>query len=282
MPNKAPYRHADGSNCWTKNCSRGHKSVFSEKAVNTFAAFPENDSKFMLKLERAIRPFYPREEKLSFNVVQPMNITSAGFLKEKFATTLKSEYNPSAFTPVYEPDYSMEKPAGGLWAAPVSEDGGDAWTDFYEPLGHRYELDFKAGATVAVIDSAEDYVALVQRFKHTNDSFAATGKLDSYRSVTGGSVWRSEEERLDSIDYKKLGQVVDALYLTQKGYNECGGWSSQDPSNKLPSNVSTLNAWDIPTLLIFNPKVVTKAVEAPAPKSSYQDQNDFYPNWDED
>lgn len=35
---KAPYRHADKSNCWTKNCSRNHVSNTSPKFI-----FPEND-----------------------------------------------------------------------------------------------------------------------------------------------------------------------------------------------------------------------------------------------
>jgi hypothetical protein len=36
MTNQAPYRHADGSNCWTKNCSRGHQSDAPQFEVPSF------------------------------------------------------------------------------------------------------------------------------------------------------------------------------------------------------------------------------------------------------
>lgn len=289
MVNRAPYKHQDGSNCWTRNCSRGHRKngVLTGKPVTRIPEKPVNDefiystqaeeTDFMNKLRQVMEEPHSTVTKISFTKTQPLHIVSAAGLKEKFATTLKTEFDVQKIQPVQETDYSLEKPTGGLWAAPFNEEGSDDWNEFYEPQGQRYEVNMKPTATIAVIDSAEDYVALMQRFKHTEETFAATGKQESLHSTSGGSVWRTETERLDSLNYRRLGQIVDAVYVTRKGIRECTVWSSKDTNNTLPENMATLHSWDVSSLLVFNPKILTLTPTATPPRKDAYDE----PDWSE-
>lgn len=112
-----------------------------------------------------------------------------------------------AWRPVEE--FMAQKPGGGLWTSPIvtTEDGGVSshWievhkTMYSDPLTHAFQVEADPTASVVVIDSLKDLVALNQAFPLIVDRPA----------------WKNAQDRY--VDWFQVAEKFDAVYLTDAGH----------------------------------------------------------------
>lgn len=153
---------------------------------------------------------------------------------------------PQHFRPVVA-DFAWIKPnAGGLWTAPVTQEGADgsimssAWSDWcrseqvdFGHLGYFQEIIPAPDARVLRIDGLADLRAILDTYsKHTSDVL-----LSLYPN--GFPDW----ERM-------VGDGIDAVYLSDSGQ-----WETRMPPHGEPSMYS----WDASSVLWLRPNYTVAA-----------------------
>ncbi len=263
MSSKAPYRHPDGTNCYTKDCSLGHTKP------------AESYSDLLKKLIEAEKKKLPI--KLNLETPQQVKMRRFGMLKTVFTTTLPEEFDKTKFTPVVNSDtLSIEKPNGGLWLAVKDEAGNDGWNAFNGSNGmHRYKVELDPFSKVAVIETPEDYVGLLQKYGTTE-----LPEGDFFVGYAGGAKTDRMGNPRIHLDYEKLAKDYDGLYVSREGLNSCGMFDPEDSKNALPSNVSTLNFWDIPSFIVFNKDAIQSTVSDPIPAGLNDYEIDEYDEYE--
>jgi hypothetical protein len=182
-------------------------------------------------------------------------IVKASSLNQNFNTVLREKWDASLLTPVSNATSAMfRKPEGGLWTSPVRK-GFSAWQSFlsevelHDPKTNVYNIAFHKKAKILVINSKSDYMLALDAFgsiPETKESDRITFGLDSQWGIRKNwSNPRGGHKR--QIDYARLAQYADGIYVTARGLNACGSLEF-DPTYE---NLSFHN-WDLPSLLIFN------------------------------
>ena len=115
------------------------------------------------------------------------------------------------------------KPLGGLWASPLhSKWGWYQWCKAEEwemrPLSLKFKFKLKDESNVYVIDSLLDLVKCQMTKESVSDGF--------------------------SIDFEKVAQEYDAIFLTENGERETR------------YSKPTLYGWDCESLLVLNKKAI--------------------------
>lgn len=175
-------------------------------------------------------------------------------ISTRFQTRLAKEWDESFYTPIRnwsEGDSLVmsSKPRGGLWLSPMLDNGKSAWDDFmyYESgedemqelkTGHHYDAKLQPESKIMVINSKEDYFQAIKLFP------SEVEELD-FKSM--GMVKKA------SLDYQKISSTFDAIYIKQGALNALGWGYQYEPEN---STTVGLYGWDIPSLVVFNPKVL--------------------------
>jgi hypothetical protein len=282
--NRAPYRHADGSNCWTRNCSRSNKNIAPVVVKDPLSA----DIK--AELDKAYKMQEKENVKKAKKQILPAKVVWSGS-KVNSAYDMKSlllgGYNSRKFRTIKNPtkDIGFTKPAGGLWISPVTHEisgkGVTAWQrllgayddpDFdadiaegtvsiessVEPVNdskteQNVSVKFNSDAKIAVIDSLEDYRAILDRYPlypdysetYSQHDLEFMSRLKSFSHF--GISDKGASKR--NIDYTELSKNYDALLVTEKGLYACG--KNFLGQNNLGNDVS-LYMWDIPSAVIFN------------------------------
>jgi hypothetical protein len=283
--NRAPYRHADGSNCWTKNCSRGNKNLVSLPVEDELSA----DIK--AELDKAYETQKKENAKKARKQILPKAVVKTG--KEvnelyRMKSLLKGGYNSRKFKNIKNAneEITFTKPSGGLWVSPVVSQTPKTKTDItawqhlmgayddsefhedeesqnnsssipdYNSFDNSYvnaDVKFNDDAKIAVIDSLEDYREILKRYPSYPDYSQSYSEqelefLKSLSRAPGAGI-NSEGKAKRNIDFAELGKNYDALLVTEKGLYSCGrNFSRQD----VLGNDVSLYMWDIPSAVIFN------------------------------
>jgi hypothetical protein len=131
-------------------------------------------------------------------------------------------FNPKLIQPIKNDNWV--KPKGGLWTSPINSNWG--WKDWCESEDFRecskensFTLKLHDWAKICVIDSVSDLVCLPY--------------YESYKRY---------------LDFEKIAENYDAIWLTEKGMQET---RCSNPD---------LYGWDCETFLILNPKCCYEAV----------------------
>lgn len=127
------------------------------------------------------------------------------------------KFEHSLFKPI---ENNNIKPRGGLWTSPVSSKWG--WKNFcrqegfwVETLKKSFKLKLKKDSSVFIIDSYQDLTKMIfKKHKYCN---------------------------LHIIDFEKISEKYDAIWLTVKGQKET---RLSEPYN--------LYGWDVESVLILN------------------------------
>lgn len=139
-----------------------------------------------------------------------------------------SRFDSEKFKPVTNVPYTWVKPANGLWASPVLEDGETGWSSWcrkacYASYSLKTYFDFHLApeTRIYVIDTFQELVDLVEAF--SRDVFC---------------------NHYANLDFEKLQTTYDAIYLTDNG--------EQATRYSQPS----LYGWDCASLLVMSPDVI--------------------------
>lgn len=140
----------------------------------------------------------------------------------------------------------FNKPYGGLWASPYEErESGRYLSDWHEQsvqMGFEESkkavlFSFKKNARVCVIDNQEDLIQVVNTYP-ANESYPNELKFLI---------------RHKYIDYEKLKQDYDVIYLTEKGQ-----WTTRNP---LTNWEYSLYGWDCASCIVLNFDVIDKQLK---------------------
>lgn len=131
------------------------------------------------------------------------------------------KYNPDIVKPIKN-RFFINKPHGGLWTSPINSNFG--WKDLCETVNFEdckkeesFLLKLHDYANILIINSFEDLVKL------------PTNKKISFPLYS-------------CLDFEKISEQYDAIWLTEKGENET---RFSEPIN--------LYHWDCESVLILNP-----------------------------
>lgn len=132
---------------------------------------------------------------------------------------------------------TRNKPKGGLWTSPEDSEWG--WKDFVinekfqesKYLGKVTLITLKSDAKIYKIQNKEDYLKCPLRDREMDISF----ELDAIYS------------KLQYIDFEKLSEEYDALWVTKEVLNVLGTFGVLDDFSLGP-----LYGWDVETVLLFN------------------------------
>lgn len=247
MTSKAPFSHADGSNCWTKNCSKGN---FVQK-IDVSEALARVNNVFGIPVTLPV--------KLDVNFRNPAEVTGVVFNEQfKMCTTFEGGFDYSKMKPVENPDGSeifWSKPAGGVWLASEEEGGQDSWnillgasmSDSKNP--DTVELKFKDSARVLVISSLEDYRAVLDEasFIPKVDSSAYPPDTLKLFARTGNTMVARDGAIARVMDFEKLATKYDGIMLTWSGLFSTGKNHNVDLGD-----ACSLSLWDIESCFVFD------------------------------
>lgn len=265
----APYRHTDGSNCWTKNCSRNTKNFTPDSFMISLVKAMNNALTDEEAIRQAIKVFGPKQTP-NYRIPQTMkDVTFAGKTvnsKFKFRSTIVGEYDTEKFTLPSNPvELGWTKPDGGLWLATVDETGEDSWTQHLgslstlsrikkTPLNKIKQLNFEftPEAKILIINSKEDYEMILDHYPYYTSEHP--DDINEYViNGYGGREWSQLNEDgtpRRGIDWVKLqADGYGAVLLTWEGLNI----ASQDKNSK---NIS-LKRWELESAFVLNPNVIT-------------------------
>lgn len=141
----------------------------------------------------------------------------------KYITYSLNKYDPALFHPIYNSP-SHNKPIGGLWASPLSDEYR-TWFDF---ASNTFEL--KRNDPNFTFELKDD--ARILKI-HTD---ADIDKLPIRKGIRGSIH--------DHIDFEFLAKQFDAMFVTR--------WSHDVERLYKPS----FYGWDCDTLLVFNPECI--------------------------
>ena len=125
------------------------------------------------------------------------------------------------------------KPEGGLWTSPEKSNWG--WKDFvisekflenYYLSGNLIFITLKDSAKIYKIDSEFDFMSCPFRNKTKEEC---------------------EICKFSFLDFEKLSEKYDALWITERAINENSSWICSEDRLLGP-----LYGWDVETVLLFN------------------------------
>lgn len=249
---RAPYKHADGSDCWTKNCSKNSSaSAHSHRSESSSHRSSSKAGRYEAQVRKAIasiaRTGTQMNETYHFSTV---------FTKGR-------SYSPRYVRPVKNAGYDIieTKPKGGLWVATVDEEGLDSWSRFLgETNSERSEemrtrMHFKPEAKVLVIDSLNDYRKILIGYPHYAEPTENSPSKDYARFFVNQrfntSAINPDGTARRNIDWEKLGKDYDAVMVTGRGVSACGKSHDADMQN----DVSLWN-WDFESVFVMNKNAV--------------------------
>jgi hypothetical protein len=275
----APYRHDDGSNCWTKGCSRGNFFVgtsapmqftlsdfYSEQPLPSIQSVSDAEYKADVDFLLGLRAEKPAPKPTAPKVASAkLPLATGASLNEHytFRNRLPVTYDPNKHEPVRNVSSEQMmwvKPYGALWISTIEPSGTSGWDRVTEGLFAsertvQHDVHFKPEAKVLVIDSREDYERLLQEFPHYVDTSHLTDAERQFMPSGGAvSLLRRDGSAKRGLDYERMSQQYDALLLTQKGLNECGNGDYLQEENE--EDVS-LYIWELESAVVFNPDAVT-------------------------
>lgn len=149
-------------------------------------------------------------------------------------------YDPAYWTPIEGNAVYTVKPLGGLWSAPIEDDGRSSWQhwcedeDYGDHTRPLYRVTPDPDARVFVIDGLEDLLRLEQAYP---------GNLPD-----GYPMWVN-------LSWTKVAAEFDAVYLTGEGQ-----WRTRF------SNPG-LYGWDCATVLWLQPRFTIEGLDIGGPES---------------
>ena len=138
----------------------------------------------------------------------------------------------------------QNKPLGGLWTSPEQSKWG--WKDFVISEEYRKEyylsnlllITLKDSSRIYKIDNEFDFMSCpFRKLKET--------EKEAYFNLYGGSI----------IDFEKLSESYDALWVTERAINENSSWICSGGEYKY---IGPLFGWDVETVLLFNLDCIEK------------------------
>lgn len=240
----APYRHADGSNCWTKNCRyRLNASMVVDQALKPKTVTPQKPASLPEKL-----------------------VWSGAKLNQQvnFVTELPDGYDAAKHHPIRNApaELTWAKPHGGLWVSPINAEGESEWRNLigFSPATHKAQkIVFNDDAKVVVIDSLEDYRTILDKYPYYpkfDDLSESEKMLLNLGHTSGLSSVNPDGTAKRNIDFEKLSKEYDGIYLTMRGLYACG---KADYRGETTGTDISLYLWDIESAVIFNKKSITVA-----------------------
>lgn len=285
----APYRHEDGSNCWTKGCSRSNFFVGQSAVTFTVSDFyseaelpslTESDLEisdaehkasvdYLLNLisNNPTQTTTRQSAKVAPDQLTPLRSGAELNARYTFHNRLQKPYDPTSHGGVQNltgDDSSWTKPLGAFWISTVQEGGLSEWDRLWgnrkeaaQNAGkHEHEVKFKDDAKVLVIDSLADYEALLERYPHYS-KIEPDEAMAEFRLYGGAfSVFSPEGKVRRGLDWEKLAEDHDALMLTRKGLRQCGGGDYRQENAPAAGDIS-LYSWDFESAVVFHPHAVS-------------------------
>lgn len=141
-------------------------------------------------------------------------------------------FDPARIDPVHAGEILPVKPSGGLWTAPLGDDGRTAWTEwcsaeeYGDPTEPITELIPDPDARVYVINTVADLVALESTYRDEH----------VVQMVPHRSPW-------PALDWTAMARDLDAIWLTDEGQ-----WATR-------FSQPGLYGWDCETVFWLNPRV---------------------------
>lgn len=268
----APYRHEDGSNCWTKGCSRGNFFVGQNAVAFTVEDFYSDADDLayveaLNSLHAILADANAVQAKLAGATITPLRSGAELNAAYTFRNRLSAPYDPINHVGVKNlagNDWSWTKPLGAFWISTVQEGGLSEWDRLWgnrveaeQHAGkHEHEVKFKADAKVLVIDSLADYEALLERYPHFSPA-KPDENMAAFRVYGGAfSVFSADGSARRGLDWEKLAEDHDALMLTRRGLRACGGGDYRQENAPAPGDIS-LYSWDFESAVVFHPEAVS-------------------------
>ena len=131
----------------------------------------------------------------------------------------------------------------------------------HKGINEKHYTRIKPGAKILKINSVEDYLEMVQKFPHED----VLNKMKYSDRI---------ENAPYTVDFHKLAQEYDGMHVSKKALSECsrrdfiddsrGGVEMEINNKKVLFSKYDLNylyGWDLDSLVIFNPDVISDADE---------------------
>ncbi len=287
---KAPYSHTDGSNCWTKDCSRGHRKnlnqvPFEEKILMAIkelkAGFPEWKPNLTWMTDEDADRFFS-DNGINKTIAELATfrhtVKTGSYINDlfKLRTWHETTYNPKKILPVVNPgkegDHFFTKPTGGMWLATVRKSTDYSWdADFADESGevdswqelwadpahfanqHVTSLKFKPSARVLMIDDILDYRAILAQYSFSPEFDVSDWDEDALRIIGSSSgLINKEGKGRRTLDYEKIAQEFDGIMFTNEGIWTSGRGHYGKEGEELLGNDTSLYLVDIESCLVFN------------------------------
>lgn len=145
-----------------------------------------------------------------------------------------TRFTPELVTPVR--NIAWQKPDGGLWLSPLRETGETVWMEFIRTQYPQFYKRPPLPTLVALAPTAP---------------FLTISSLASLQEILSEFLYLPTDDFIGTspvLDFEKLAEHYAGLYLTERGQ-----WETHRPGPGLPH----LYGWDLESLLVFDPAVVT-------------------------
>lgn len=269
----APYRHKDGSTCWTDGCRRGNFFVGQSAVTFTVKDFYSDvqDSEYveaLASLHAILDASSVQTPKLSHPAaLTPLRSGAELNADHTFRNRLQAPYDPAAHGGVQNlagDDFSWTKPRGAFWVSTVREGKLSEWDRLWgshkeakaNAGDYEHEVKFKDDAKVLVIDSLADYEALLDRYPHYSRIELDENMLAFKLYGSAFSVFSSGGKVRRGLDWEVIAEDHDALMLTNRGYRACGGGDYMQQHAPASGDIS-LYSWDFESAVVFHPSAVS-------------------------
>ena len=164
-------------------------------------------------------------------------------------------YDPTRFEPVTNQFSVNGKPLGGLYLCPLVEhSSGKPYTEWVALARDLWgvhltvhPVDVASSARVLVIDSRDDFEAVAAAFPGAQPDLGADVTDPHARRALRGFL-----RDMTGFDYEAMREQFDTLWVTTRGARE----------NRPMTGRGTLNTWDVETVLVLTPNVVTASARA--------------------
>lgn len=269
MPKRqAPYRHHDGSTCWTRHCSRGNFFVGStapEFNAQDFygpdlAVAPDADPADIAYLRSLLgepAPATPPEPAIAgaLRTILGAELNAS----HAWRTLLPKRYDPARHEPVRNvaaTELSWVKPSGALWLSTHDEaQGSSGWDRLVSgmfPRSVQHTVHFAPEAKVLVVDSRADYLAALAAYPHTVER-TLTPQEATWFPHGATSLMQRDGTPKRGLDWERMAKDYDAFFLTERGLWECG---KGDFRHEQHHGDVSLYIWDIESAVVFHPAAV--------------------------
>lgn len=163
--------------------------------------------------------------------------------KKTWITFLKTKFDKNKFTPVSNYNHHVNKPQGGLWGSPVTDDYDNiisTWHEwcvgnhFTQGLSNYYiEYNIKNDSKLYIIDNQDDFINLIESYDKVKSDLPINMFIYP--------------------NFEEISKDYDGIYLTQKGQ-----FDTHMPFENISYN---LYGWDCECLLLFTPDIITNIKE---------------------